>query len=168
MNCSQIPVKLVSTHLWNCFTSCENIWAAAWQNKKNAMCAQRRLRSAWASAQSDQSLRCRIYRLFLSLRWVHISFCWFCRAAAHMVLKNRYWIPKSMKNDRFTAGSVTWLKLGIHICVCECGIRFQCIWISCVNAHAFVHIYKDTLPVYLLILIFSVSTHAYAYVHMDS
>ena len=27
-------------------------------NKQNGMCAQRRLRSAWASAQSDQSLRC--------------------------------------------------------------------------------------------------------------
>ena len=34
------------------------IWAASWQNKQNGMCAQRRLRSAWASAQSDQSLRC--------------------------------------------------------------------------------------------------------------
>ena len=34
------------------------IWAASWHNKQNGMCAQRRLRSAWASAQSDQSLRC--------------------------------------------------------------------------------------------------------------
>ena len=34
------------------------IWASAWQNLKNGMCAQWRLRSAWASAQSDQSLRC--------------------------------------------------------------------------------------------------------------
>ena len=31
-------------------------WAAAWQNQQNAMCTRRRLRSAWASAQSDQSL----------------------------------------------------------------------------------------------------------------
>ena len=30
-------------------------WAALWQNQNNGMCAQRRLRSAWASAQSDQS-----------------------------------------------------------------------------------------------------------------
>ena len=35
-----------------------NKWAASWQNQQNGMCAQRRLRSAWASAQSDQSLRC--------------------------------------------------------------------------------------------------------------
>ena len=34
------------------------IWAASWQNQQNGICAQRRLRSAWASAQSDQSLRC--------------------------------------------------------------------------------------------------------------
>ena len=33
-------------------------WAASWQNQQNGMCAQRRLRSACASAQSDQSLRC--------------------------------------------------------------------------------------------------------------
>ena len=29
-------------------------WAASWQNQQNGMCAQRRLRSAWASTQSDQ------------------------------------------------------------------------------------------------------------------
>ena len=33
-------------------------WATAWQNQQNELCAQRRLTSAWASAQSDQSLRC--------------------------------------------------------------------------------------------------------------
>ena len=31
------------------------IWAAKRQNQQNDMCAQRRLRSAWVSAQSDQS-----------------------------------------------------------------------------------------------------------------
>ena len=34
------------------------IWATSWQNQRNGMCAHRRLRSAWASTQSDQSLRC--------------------------------------------------------------------------------------------------------------
>ena len=34
------------------------LWAASWRNQQNDMCAQRRLRSAWACAQSDQSLRC--------------------------------------------------------------------------------------------------------------
>ena len=35
-----------------------NIWATSWQNQQNGMCTQRRLRSAWASAQSDQSSLC--------------------------------------------------------------------------------------------------------------
>ena len=35
-----------------------HVWAASWQNEQNGLCAQRRLRQAWASAQSDQSLRC--------------------------------------------------------------------------------------------------------------
>ena len=34
------------------------IWAASWQNQQNDLCTQRRLRSAWASTQSDQSLCC--------------------------------------------------------------------------------------------------------------
>ena len=33
-------------------------WATVWQNQQNDLCAQRRLRSAWASAQSDQSQHC--------------------------------------------------------------------------------------------------------------
>ena len=33
-------------------------WTAAWQNQQNDLCAQRRLRSAWASAQSDQFSLC--------------------------------------------------------------------------------------------------------------
>ena len=37
--------------------STEYIWATLRQNQQNGMCTQRRLRSAWASAQSDQSLR---------------------------------------------------------------------------------------------------------------
>ena len=31
------------------------IWAAAWQNQQNDLCRSAKLRSAWASAQSDQS-----------------------------------------------------------------------------------------------------------------
>ena len=34
------------------------IWAISWQNQQYGICTQRRLRSAWASSQSDQSLRC--------------------------------------------------------------------------------------------------------------
>ena len=42
----------------NILTQHMHIWAAAWQNQQNGMCAQWRLISAWASAQSDQGLRC--------------------------------------------------------------------------------------------------------------
>ena len=34
------------------------IWAASWLNQQNGMCTQQRFRSARASTQSDQSLRC--------------------------------------------------------------------------------------------------------------
>ena len=47
-----------AVHHWR-FRFVKIIWAAAWQNQQNELCAQWRLRSAWASAQSDQSLRCR-------------------------------------------------------------------------------------------------------------
>ena len=33
-------------------------WATAWRNHPNDLCAQQRLRSTWASTQSDQSQRC--------------------------------------------------------------------------------------------------------------
>ena len=36
----------------------EAFWVTLWQNQQNDLCAQRRLRSAWASAQSDQSSMC--------------------------------------------------------------------------------------------------------------
>ena len=37
---------------------CIIIWFGAWQNLQNHMRSQRRLRSVWASAQYDQTLRC--------------------------------------------------------------------------------------------------------------
>ena len=67
---------------------------------------QRRLRSAWASTQSDQSSLCvlcvardtmllnanskdsdqtgRMLRLSMGLCYAHLSFCWFCCAAADL------------------------------------------------------------------------------------
>ena len=56
-------IKICLTKTWLPFY-CElwpqtgTIGAASWQNQQTGMCAQRRLRWAWASAQSDQSLRC--------------------------------------------------------------------------------------------------------------
>ena len=37
------------------------IWAASWQNQQNDLCTQQRRRSAWASAQSDQSSLCSMF-----------------------------------------------------------------------------------------------------------
>ena len=80
-------------------------WAASWQNQQNGMCAKQRLRSAWPSAQSDQSLLSAWRKLGflathwahsedrshqadaqadLSLYWAHVPFCRFCRALAHL------------------------------------------------------------------------------------
>ena len=47
-------------------------WATAWQNQQNNLCAQQRLKSAWASAQSDQSLLSAWRNLgFLVTQWAH-------------------------------------------------------------------------------------------------
>ena len=47
------PVYFNYTRLKN--VSFISLWATVWQNQQNGLCAQRRLRSAWAPAQSDQS-----------------------------------------------------------------------------------------------------------------
>ena len=50
--------------------SLTEIWAATWQNQQNGIFVQRRLRSAWASAQSDQSSLSAWRKLgFLATRW---------------------------------------------------------------------------------------------------
>ena len=75
-------------------------WAAARQNQQNDLYHRQRLRSAWASAQSEsESSLCAHWvakdRSFLhvdsgtaqsdlSLRWAHMSFSLFCRAVAHL------------------------------------------------------------------------------------
>ena len=84
-----------------------HIWPSAWQNQHICMCAQRRFRSVWASAQSNQVIAGRmkknwVLRYLLSaqrrlwsdwrmprlicLRWVRMSFCWFCHALAHILI----------------------------------------------------------------------------------
>ena len=85
------------------------MWAATWQNQENDLRTQWRLRSAWASAQSDQirvlavrfmgivwpnSSSCwqrRLIRLGGCPGWSEFllgarSFCWFCHAVAHVLM----------------------------------------------------------------------------------
>ena len=78
----------------------------SWQNQQNDICAQGRLRSAWASAQSDRVFAVPIKKHWIfsypssalrslwsdwaddqadqSLCRVHRSFSWFCHEAAQM------------------------------------------------------------------------------------
>ena len=77
------------------------------------LCTQRRLKSAWASAQSDQSSLCAQWvakdssflhadsedwsdwvdaQADLSLRWAHIPFCRFCHEVAQMYVEWSDWV----------------------------------------------------------------------------
>ena len=80
----------------------EGIWATAWQNQQNGICTQRRLRSAGASAQSDQSSLSAWRNLWsLATHWTHsegsdqtgliwvlsghTSFYWFCHVQSFKI-----------------------------------------------------------------------------------
>ena len=87
-----------------------HIWAAWWQNQQNSMCTQRRLRSAWASAQSrcpgwSESPLSTWRKLgYLAIHWaprkdwsrliwVYVGrtpFCWFCYEAAHFYFSSSW------------------------------------------------------------------------------
>ena len=108
-----------------------NIWAASWQIQQSdcapsedsepgqppslirvfavrmkkvwvlsyPLSAQRRLWSDWVAAQAD-----------LSLRWAHMSFCWFCHEAAHF--SNYYRSKNSVqlwKQSTITQSTKVWL-----------------------------------------------------------
>ena len=49
----------------------QDIWASSRENQHYGMCAQRRLRSAWASAQFDQSLRSALNGVAKDPRFLH-------------------------------------------------------------------------------------------------
>ena len=80
------------------------VWATSRQNQQSGMCGQQRLRSAWASTQSDQSPYClheeslgppiestakTLIRQGGCAGWSESSlgaksFCWFCHEAAQL------------------------------------------------------------------------------------
>ena len=70
--------------------TCKNKWPAAWQNQQHDMCTQQRLRSAWASSQSDQSLQCALslcgqQPFFMRTVWSESSLCtYFVRTATFL------------------------------------------------------------------------------------
>ena len=55
--CCSLPIwyYTYTCYIQNVAQSVQYIWVASWQNQQNDVCAQQRLRSAWASDQSDQS-----------------------------------------------------------------------------------------------------------------
>ena len=115
--------------------------AASWQNQRNGMYAQWRLRTAWASAQSDQSPLCAQWvakdpkcrhadsedwsdwadtQADLCLRWMHRSFSWFCHAAVHVI----------QDNTTILVACFDWL---FH-CTCTYIFCFACL-IGCSSVH---------------------------------
>ena len=116
---SKLPLNILNTYFrrpcdWGNFLfhsqemDCKLV--AAQQIQQNEMGAKKRLRPAWASAQSDQ-FRCALNRLLRALCffmrtaktdqigqmprliWVfaerHRSFCWFCHAAAQITFNSQ-------------------------------------------------------------------------------
>ena len=106
----------------------EKIWAASWQNQQNDMCAQQRLRSAWASTwrnlgslathwvQSKDWLDWVDVQADLSLRWAHRWFCWFCLEVAHIQVNKQNWWEFSHE----------WLWQGIIYCISEVSFAVTC------------------------------------------
>ena len=98
------------------------------------VCAQRRLGSAWASAQSDQSSLCAHWvakdimflhadaQADLSLRWADMPYCWFCRDAAH-ITNCLHTIYYYLHNNIYCPGQnmqQTFLKfVEIYFCLCQ-------------------------------------------------
>ena len=107
----------------------------------NDLCAQRRLKSACISVQSDQSFRCPNEETLgpwlpternprpdcadtqddLSFCWAHILFCWFRRAAIQMFQNARYW------NNLICIWAVTWQNQQIGMCAQR---RLRSAWAS--------------------------------------
>ena len=98
-----------------------NKWAVSWQNQQNIRCAQRRLRSVWASAQSDQSLRCPHEETLgphlptectaKTLRWAQRPFCWFSHELAQMRCMDWQCVYSF---DQFPATLIMYYTISLH------------------------------------------------------
>ena len=107
----------------------ESIWAATWQNQQNGMCAQRRLRSAWASAYAQPDL---------SLRWAHSHFVGLVMGWLKLWLRKilkkmpKNWVlnePPHDKTNRMTVPSAkTQISLGIRPVWSESSLCVQ--WVA--------------------------------------
>ena len=79
------------------------MWAASWQNQQNWMCAQRRLRSAWATARSDQSSLSAWRKLgSLAIHWAHSK-------DSDQTGRTPGWPESSLGSHHFVGFVVRWL-----------------------------------------------------------
>ena len=127
--------------------SSSSILATAWQNQESGCAPSKRLRSAWASAQSDQSLRClheeslgpllpiertakTLIRLGGCPGWSESSlgaqpFCWFCHVVAYLVGEQT---TKSMVRNSFLWAMFNISKLSLTVFKLWC--PYQAEWLS--------------------------------------
>ena len=85
-----------------CVVSDKKKGAASLQNQQNGICTQRRLRSAWASADKADT------QADLSLRWAHMQFCWFCREAAQKPLSYLCQGKRPVRHSSQTVSKQAW------------------------------------------------------------
>ena len=112
----------------------------SWQNQQNDLCAQQRLRSAWASTQSDQSSLCTLWvakdpvllhadckdwsdwssaQADLNLCWAHRSFCWFCYLVAQIIFLS---IPADDDDALFTPEVIAVIPYAMEVSTLYVGI----------------------------------------------
>ena len=113
------------------------IYEPAHDKTNKIACAPSKVRSAWASAQSDQSSLCAHWiakdpsflhaesedwldwadaQADLSLGWVHMPFCWFCHALAHVREKA---LDHATNQSRYVRIHNVWIyiELGQYSCL---------------------------------------------------
>ena len=127
---------------------CLNIWAATWENVLFDMCAQRRLKSACASAQTDKSLRCshdqtfhpwlskmRPVKILIRLRecadWSESSLGAHVRRYVFWVCGSILWyqfqILYNVMTDAFSQNWTFWWNLTSKICELRCSDQTACV-----------------------------------------
>ena len=71
-------------------------WAEAWQNKQNNLCLQWRLRSSWASAQSDQTVfNVHLSKMFGSLDTHRLNWI-FPRCTSHLCYRSIFFLVETV------------------------------------------------------------------------
>ena len=123
----------------SCFCNFFIKWAASRQNQQNGMCTQRRLRSAWASAQSDQSSLSTWRKLgSLATHWVHSKdsdqMIWVLTGSSHFV----GFVVRQLILRCDTECDKILTEFSKHLCLEKCRTRQVSQWIE-----AFIMLYSN-------------------------